>query len=178
MTAIEILRNEHTVILQTLDLLERHASTVKAGGPLNAEFAGWILQFLREFADDAHHAKEEGVLFRMLEARGLPRGSGMLAVMLAEHESSRAMARDMLQALGRKNAPAFAAAGLRLADLLRRHMLGENETLFRIVETMLTPVEDSAVLEAFGRVVHERDGVLIRQRHLAAMKRWRISFSP
>lgn len=176
MTAIEILRNEHTVILEALELLERHASAVKAGGPLNAEFAGWILQFVREFADGTHHAKEEGVLFKLIAKHAMPSGLSTLAAMLAEHESGRATVRDIALALGRKDAAGFAAAGLRLVDLRRRHALRENETLFSDCEATLTSAEDSAALEAFGRIVHERDGVLMRQRHLAAMKRWRISF--
>lgn len=177
MTAIDILRNEHAVILEALDLLEHHLRAVGAGAGLDREFARWILQFIAEFADDSHHAKEEGVLFGLLERRGLSRAGGPLAAMLADHERCRAQCAGMRQALERGDDAAFAATGAGLAADLRRHVTRENEQLFDRAEALLTPEEDAAALQAFGRVVREREGVLVRQRHLAAIERWRRAFA-
>lgn len=176
MTAIAILRNEHAVILEALDLLEHHARQVQAGAALDPGFARWVVQFLREFADDSHHAKEEGVLFGLLEMRGLSRSTGALAGMLADHESTRRQAGCLERALTAADPAAFATAGRSLADQFRRHVLRENDWLFGAAESLLTPADDAAALEAFGQVVHRRDGVLVRQRHLAAIERWRQAF--
>jgi hemerythrin-like domain-containing protein len=176
MTAIEILRNEHAVIIEALDLLEHHVGEVGKGSPLDAEFGRWVVQFIREFADDTHHAKEEGVLFDLLARRGLSRDTGPLALMLADHRASRDLTAGMERALADGNAAAFAAAGQRLAELLRRHVLRENEILFSTAERMLTAEDDASALQAFGRVVQDREGVLVRQRHLAAIERWRSAF--
>jgi len=176
MTAIEILRNEHAVILQALDLLEHHARAVADGAAPDPEFGRWIGEFLREFADDTHNAKEEGVLFDLLERRGMPGDFGALAGMRADHASSRRQAEDMAGALAAGNAPAFAARALTLAGLLRRHVLRENDDLFVKAEALLTAADDAEALEAYGRVVHDRAGVLTRQRHLAAIERWRRAF--
>jgi hemerythrin-like domain-containing protein len=173
MTAIDILRNEHALILEAMELLERHARRVAAGAALDAGFARWVLEFLREFADDTHHAKEEGVLFGLLERRGLLPGPGALAGMLAEHEASRAQADRLERDLAAGDAAAFAGTALALAAQLRRHVLREDEDLFRRIAPQLGAADDVAALEAFGRVVHERAGVLTRQRHLAAIERWR-----
>ena len=173
MTAIEILCNEHQLIVEALNLLERHLRELDAGRPFNPEFARWMIEFLREFADDTHHAKEEGVLFGLLEQRGLTPSTGPLAAMLADHARCRTLAEDMDRALLRGDAVEFAARGRQLAELLRRHVARENETLFGMAAGLLTPDEDAKAVQAFGRVVREREGVLVRQRHLAAMERWR-----
>ena len=176
MTAVAILRNEHTIILEALDLLERQARAVRSGAAIDVEFARWIVEFLREFADDTHHAKEEGVLFGLLRARGLEGAEKAIAGMLAEHDTTRSQAKLIRRAAAAGDATTFADAGLALAGDFRRHVLRENETLFARAEALLTPADDAEALAAFGRVVHERDGVLVRQRHLAAIERWRIAF--
>jgi len=45
-----------------------------------------MADFFKNFMDRYHHAKEEKHLFVMLNARGVPRDNGPLAVMLREHE--------------------------------------------------------------------------------------------
>ena len=177
MTAIEILRNEHAVILQMLDLLERHLAQVRAGGALDREFARWVVDFTREFADDTHHAKEEGVLFGLLEAGGWPRGHGELAAMLEDHQRCRAQSQDLHAALARGDVAAFVVTASALAEDQRRHIARESESLFSSAERLMTPEQDRAAVQAFGRVVRERAGVLVRQRHLDALERWRRAIS-
>jgi hemerythrin-like domain-containing protein len=176
MTAIAILRNEHATILEVLDLLERHARAVRAGAAVDREFARWIVQFLQEFADDTHQAKEEGVLFGLLLRRGLTGDDAAIAGMLSEHQTTRRQAEVLRQAAEKGESGGVAEAGMSLADTFRRHVLRENESLFGRAEALLTPADDAEALEAFGRVVHQRDGALVRQRHLAAIERWRGQF--
>jgi hemerythrin-like domain-containing protein len=176
MRAVAILRNDHTVILEALDLLEQHARAVRAGAGIDREFARWILEFLGEFADDTHHAKEEGVLFGLLRRRGVPGAEGAIAGMLAEHEATRRDAEGLRRAVAQRQDEVFAETGIRLADEFRRHVLRENESLFGRAEALLTSADDAEALEAFGQVVHQREAALIRQRHLAAVERWRQAF--
>lgn len=175
MIAVEILRNEHAVILGALDLLERHARDVQSGGALNDEFARWMLQFINEFAEAAHHAKEEGVLFGLLERLAPERMSAAVRRMREEHDAARRQLHAMEFALADGDA-AFAASARLFADRLRRHLLLEGETLFAAAEELMKPADDAAALEAFGNVVHAGDGVRVRQRHLAAIERWRNVF--
>ncbi|CAG0946282.1 hypothetical protein GPROT2_03662 [Gammaproteobacteria bacterium] len=173
MTAIEILRNEHHVILEAMDLLEHQVHDIRRGDPFDAGFARWAVEFVSEFIDDAHHAKEEGVLFGLLAGHGLAQDRPPLADMLADHRRHRELAADMERSSARGDGLAFAAATLSLVELLRRHVLTENELVFNVAERLLTPADDAEAVRAFGRVVQERDGALVRQRHLAAIECWR-----
>ncbi len=177
MTAIEILRNEHAVVLEAVELLEQHTQEIQAGRPVGAEFARWMVAFIREFVDDTHHAKEEGVLFRMLLSHGLAADAAPLAGTWADHRANRELATAMERALDRGDSAAFVAAALALGRLLRRHFAVEDASVFTLAEDLLSQEEDAQAVQAFGRVVQERGGVLVRQRHLAAIERWRGDFA-
>src|SRR5262245_63752201 len=99
MRATDILMDEHRVIEQVLNCLEKLADHCETGEKLDGASALEALEFFRNFADRCHHGKEEGHLFPLLEARGLSRNRGPTGAMLNEHEEGRlltaAMARDV-----------------------------------------------------------------------------------
>jgi len=50
-----------------------------------------MLDFFTVYVDRVHNKKEEDHLFPLIEARGIPRSGGPLAVMLQEHEQGRSL---------------------------------------------------------------------------------------
>ena len=89
MRATEILSQEHRVIEQVLSCLERMAQQCVVEGSLDGDSARRAIDFLRTFADQCHHGKEESHLFPALEAQGFSRDTGPTGVMLHEHEFGR-----------------------------------------------------------------------------------------
>lgn len=71
MKATEILMEEHEVILRVLTALEMELVKLKAGKSKPAFYVD-AAEFIKGFADGCHHAKEEGVLFKYMEAAGIP----------------------------------------------------------------------------------------------------------
>ena len=61
MLATEHLMKEHQLILKYVDLLERYVelSSKNSESSLLFEKAPVFIQFIHEFADEFHHAKEE-----------------------------------------------------------------------------------------------------------------------
>ena len=59
MTPTEILMDEHRVIEQVLDVLERIVQQSEVQGRLDGQSAGKAIDFFRVFADGCHHPKEE-----------------------------------------------------------------------------------------------------------------------
>jgi len=92
------------------------------------------LDFLRNFVDRRHHAKEEKHLFVKLEQRGIAREGGPIGVMLAEHEQGRKCVRAAAAALRKAAQGDLAAAGTVAHDLvdyvllLRSHIDKENKS--------------------------------------------------
>ncbi len=98
-TATSRLRDEHQLILQVADAMQALLASAEGPDGLDLEAIGDCVTFIRLFADACHHGKEEDLLFPELEAAGLPRNQGPIAVMLYEHQQGRAFAQQMADAL-------------------------------------------------------------------------------
>jgi len=57
---------EHQLILRMIGLLEKNAPQTAAGDYRNWQFYLDGIEFIRNYADRYHHAKEEDVLFKAL----------------------------------------------------------------------------------------------------------------
>ena len=89
MNATEILVNEHQIIVQMLNCLEKIIEQATAAEGLEAEPAREAIDFFRTFADRCHQRKEENYLFPLMQARGFSGNCGPLSVMQCEHELGR-----------------------------------------------------------------------------------------
>ena len=98
-TPSTVLKNEHQVILRVLRVLESLVNRMESGENPQSEALSRCVEFFRLFADACHHAKEEDILFPMLESRGIPRDGGPIGVMLHEHTQARAFTKEMGEAV-------------------------------------------------------------------------------
>jgi len=155
-SATSILSGEHRVILQVLDVLEQVVLVTLRDRRIPTEHASKILEVLRQFADQCHHAKEENVLFPMLEA--ISPGFGPIRVMMGEHVEGRAAIHAMAVAVATRDAPGFATAAGSYVDLLRNHISKEDNILFRFADQMLSPDQHEAILESYRRLEHDDIG--------------------
>lgn len=99
MTPIEILMHEHQIILMVLGAVEREAQQIQDSGQVNAAKAEQMVDFIRNFADRCHHAKEEDLLFVRMQERGMPAQGGPIGVMLIEHVEGRRLIKAAAEAL-------------------------------------------------------------------------------
>jgi hemerythrin-like domain-containing protein len=116
------------------------------------------VDFIRLFADACHHGQEEDLLFPELEARGMPRHAGPLAVMLREHEIGRSYARAMASSLsGARGGEAEAREVLVNAangyiQLIRAHIGKEDNVLFKMADQMITGSSCTKLCQDYGVV--------------------------
>ncbi len=89
MTATEVLKHEHKIILKVMEAVRSEARTMAEFGSLDAPKLEKILDFCRVFVDRCHQGKEEEYLFPLLLQRGLPPDSGPVPVLLQEHQGGR-----------------------------------------------------------------------------------------
>jgi hemerythrin-like domain-containing protein len=152
MTATTALRAEHDHILAMIACLRAACAVAENGDRFDAETFQAGLDFIQNYADAWHHAKEEDHLFPALEAAGMPRDSGPIAVMLHEHVMGRSYARkisDHLEEATHRDAAARSAVlnyTLAYANLLTGHIQKENGILFNMADRILRP-EDHIRLE-------------------------------
>ena len=60
----EILMREHENILKVVEALDRECNLIKRGGGVDEEFFKKVIDFIKDYADKFHHAKEEEILFK------------------------------------------------------------------------------------------------------------------
>jgi hemerythrin-like domain-containing protein len=157
MDAIETLMTEHRTIERVLDALVAFAEEAqRRGATEKAELARFVT-FVREFADAAHHGKEEDILFVAMVEHGFPREGGPIAVMLHEHDQGRALVSILRQRAdqqepwtdGDRQEIAEVARGF--AQMLRAHIHKEDVILYPMAEQHLPPEAMEAVVAACDR---------------------------
>ena len=138
MTGIELLKNEHDVILKFTAHLRKMCCGILAGNEVDCDAFLACVEFGRNYADKHHHGKEERVLFRiMLEKMGQTAEKIIKNGMLVEHDLGRFHIMELERAIAEyretqsieikldiiANAAGYAA-------LLKRHIEKENTVVF------------------------------------------------
>jgi DUF438 domain-containing protein len=162
----DLLVEDHETTEKLFDAVAKACAS--PNGPTRT-FIADVVTYLTEYVDGCHNRKEEEHLFPLLEARGVPRHGGPLAVMLAEHEESRRLLAAVAEA-GRAFArgdltqlPAFTDAFDQYAALVKNHYWKENDILFAMARRVLSEADAAQVADgiarteaALGRDTHDR----------------------
>src|SRR5680860_1354935 len=82
-----------------LEVVREMIRRLEAGDPVEADDVQAAIDFIREYADRSHHAKEEDLLFPAMGEAGFPPEGGPVAVMLDEHDEGRAYVTSMEEGL-------------------------------------------------------------------------------
>ncbi len=177
MKATDILMDEHRVIEGVLTTLETAAERLEQGQAVRPGFFLEAADFIKGFADGCHHKKEEGVLFKAMEAAGLPSSSGPVAVMLSEHEMGRAYTRAMRDAAQKLENGDQAARGSLVnnarayVQLLHQHINKEDGILFPLASRIIPPGSQDRLVDDFEHVEHEEAGAGVHEKYLALAER-------
>lgn len=164
MKSIDDLKAEHRGIERMVKILQVLSGKIVRGEAVSREDLAGVLEFLKVFVDRCHHGKEEDFLFPALEGIGVPRAGGPIGVMLAEHQQGRALVGNLEEAMARIEAGDSQAVGLlessadQYADLLRNHIVKEENVLFAMAEKGLKSSEDERLYQAFEKLERERIG--------------------
>jgi hemerythrin-like domain-containing protein len=137
------LKDEHQLILRMLALLEKKALLTAEGSFHDYRFYLDGVDFIRNYADRFHHAKEEDILFEAMIENGMPRANSPVAAMLMEHDQGRAFVRGMEEAATRAlngekgQDEAIVANAMGYLELLREHISKEDEILYPLAERVI-----------------------------------------
>ena len=152
MTPLDLLREEHRMILNALDLLQRGADREAAAGGVAETWWIGAVAWLRAFADRNHHAKEESALFPAMVKGGVPSEGGPIAVMLEEHVEGR----RLVQAIASETGAGRVRACRAYVALLRAHIDKENEIVFPLADAVLDVTAVQGLRREFDAVEAEQ----------------------
>jgi len=153
----QALVDEHRLILRMLAVLERTARLTARGEYHNYRFYLDAVDFIRNYADRFHHAKEEDVLFEALVANGMPRANSPVAAMLVEHDHGRAFVKGMEKAAGDALAGktgrdvVIAENALGYVELLREHIGKEDGILYPLAERLIPDDMRDGIVAGYER---------------------------
>ena len=174
MTPTEILSDEHRLIEQVLDCLDKAAGRLEDGDAIDPEFFLDAAEFVTGFADRCHHSKEEDILFVALTACDMPQDRGPVAVMLHEHDAGRQYTQGFRSAAEQLKAGDAGAATdvvrnvFDYVGLMREHIVKEDKVLFPMAEQLITGDDLQKLSRDFEQVIaeHEASGKIAKYQAL------------
>ena len=144
MNAIEVLIEEHNNIEIMLKIIRKASLAILEGAEVDYDDFNKMIYFVRNYADDHHHKKEEIMLFnRMVDEIGETAEKVVKYGMLVEHDLGRLYISSLSEALenyknGNNEAKLdIIANAVSYTNLLQRHIYKENNVVFRFGEREL-----------------------------------------
>jgi hemerythrin-like domain-containing protein len=167
MLATENLMKEHQLILKYVDLMERYVefSLKRPDTPVLLEKAAGFINFIHEFADHFHHAKEEDILFRYLGVPGVLTHCNPVPQMLMEHDKARELLKNMGQAVQAKELKQLADNAAQYARLLKEHIYKEDNILYPMGEAGLSDEAKTALLKECAQTDERLDSRAIWDKY-------------
>lgn len=152
----QVMVDEHQLILRMIALVEKNTELLQQGKFRNWQFYLDAVDFIRNYADRFHHAKEEAVLFVELIQNGMPEKQSPIEAMLIEHDQGRSHVRAMEEAAqkaldGESGQAAVIIEHARgYAALLRGHIEKEDDILYPLAERILPEEVRARMLQAYA----------------------------
>ncbi len=152
MHSTQTLRVEHKLILNFLEGVDREIKEMESRQKVNEKSIGLIMDYFDNFLEKSHHLKEEKYLFPKLVEKGQ---SGPVSELLREHVAGRSLVKSMLSVLPKAKqglAPKVNALAGHLrsyAQLLRPHIDKEENFLYNMADSLLSPEEEKELSNFF-----------------------------
>lgn len=148
----QVLEDEHQIILKVIDAALKECEATENGTTPKIEFFQKTINFIKNYADKFHHAKEEDILFKAMLANAENLHCNPIPVMLHEHEEGRAYLKGMEQSLAENNIARLIEYTRGYCKLLQNHIYKEDNVLYPMAENALSDEQKKAVNEKYREV--------------------------
>ncbi len=156
--AIKELSTEHRNIEAVVKSLHDAISALEQRQRLNVGKLRTLVEFLRVYADERHHGREEDLFFPILVQRGVPAQGCPIAGLNHEHEKARALVSALEEwvTFYDQRRPG-ADRGLRqtlqeITNLYKKHLWLEDAMVFPMAQKLLTEADEKELSAQFGEL--------------------------
>lgn len=183
MTPTEFLKQEHRSIEEMLRVMESVCKKLENGDTVSTGDLRNIVEFIKQFADKAHHGKEEDLLFTAMIDAGIPKDGGPVGVMLMEHDMGRNFVKGLSDAIdeydnGNKDAATKIIENAKnYASLLSNHIYKEDNILYPMADMHLSPEQQKQLQDGFNYVQKEKIGEEFYSRLLNSLSELKSKYS-
>jgi len=150
---VKMLMDEHVLIKRLIALIPEMVTRLDIGKEADKKDVLDSVDFIRNYADRFHHAKEEDILFKYFDEN-----MDILKVMHEDHTSGRNHVKKALEALDAGDGKTVTDHLSAYALLLSGHIKKEDEVLYPWMERNLTTREIGEMYGKFGNVDREFAG--------------------
>ena len=98
----KLLSDEHKTILKAVEMLEEECNSLKEKN-IDKDFFIKVIDFIRNYADKFHHAKEEDILFKEMCKPNVEMHCNPVEQMLHEHNLGRNFVKNMELSLNKND---------------------------------------------------------------------------
>jgi len=166
----EMLSAEHQNILKLIAALEKECGALESGKPIDKAFFTKAIDFIRNYADKFHHAKEEDILFVELCKDSVDMHCNPTEQMRHEHEIGRGFVKGMEEALNSGSRQKLIENAQGYAQLLQEHIYKEDNILYPMADEALNAQMQKSILNEFGNAEKKRFAKGVKEKYIALAK--------
>ena len=179
MDPIDLLINEHDNIKRMLKVIRKLALKVFNTKEVNYEAFTDAIDFVRNYADQHHHGKEEDILFEeMVEKLDEEVEEGPIEAMLSDHDLGRYFINNLETALekvkqGDNNAKVDVITNaVAYVDLLEGHIYKEDNIVYSYAQEELDKKSLAEVKERAKKVEANAKQEDIQEKYINILEKW------
>ncbi|MEK6827265.1 MAG: hemerythrin domain-containing protein [Nanoarchaeota archaeon] len=154
---IKILSDEHKNILIVVDVLSNQCRKM-SGNEIDKDFFLGVIDFIRNYADKFHHAKEEDLLFKEF-CKNAEKGDihcNPVDQMLYEHDIGRGFVKQMEEGVKENNQRKIIEGANGYASLIREHIFKEDNILYPMTDESLDEKTKQKMLWQFKEIERKK----------------------
>ncbi|MBW7997642.1 MAG: hypothetical protein FVQ81_13905 [Candidatus Glassbacteria bacterium] len=144
---IKKLADEHKLIKRLIALIPRITEASVIVAEEDREIIRDLVDYIRNYADKYHHAKEENILFKNFDEK-----LDIIQTMLIDHDKARSYVRAVLEALDNKDAEGVKENLSAYRELLSEHIKKEDEILYPWMDRNLSTSQVGQLFSRFNEV--------------------------
>lgn len=154
MHALDIIQEEHRNLWRIATTMDWVAGELQAGEPVDEGFFHALFDYIQEFMDGCHHAKEDQYLFLAMRRRAPEAATPILDALEKEHRQGPASLQNLRLFLGREgrlaDQPEFIEGLRRYASMLKQHIRTEEKDAFPLAREVLRSEDWAGIAAAFS----------------------------
>ena len=166
----KMLMEEHQNILKVIGALVKECDAIEAGAEVDKDFFEKSIDFIRNYADKFHHAKEEDILFVELCKDTIEMRCDPTQQMLHEHDMGRNFVKAMEEGVQENDKEKVLQNARGYAHLLQDHIYKEDNILYPMADEALSQQMQESMLEKFKEAEREKFGDGVKEKYLSLAK--------
>ncbi len=166
----KMLSDEHQNILKLINALIKECNALESEKGLDKAFFEKAIDFIRNYADKFHHAKEEDILFAELCKDTVQMHCNPVQQMLHEHDLGRNFVKGIEKGLKENDKNKVIENARGYAQLIQEHIYKEDNILYPMADEALNQQVQKSMLDKFKQAEHKKFSKGIKERYLGIAK--------